>query len=182
MTSATGSDARVPEKGFTLIELIMVLIVIAVCAALVFPSFRGSGEGLRLRHSARRIVVLTKRARLKAVTEAVEYRLSMDPASGEFWLTRVADPLGEPGVFTEPEGDWGRRFRLEEGVQFGSVETPEQSTESGSDEIGLAFYPDGTAEEAKIVLAGASEEELTIKVRALTGMARLLESGEAEDE
>ena len=104
------------RRGFTLIELILVMAVLCIVVGLAAPSLTGFGRGRRATDAAAQIVSLARWARSQAITQGVVYRLNLNPAEGSYWLT-VQQPDGTfgelleeiGGVFTLPEDirlDW----------------------------------------------------------------------------
>ena len=94
-------------RAFTLVELVLVMVVIAVIAAMVVPSLSGSARGRRIGDTANQIVSLARLARTQAVTDGKTYRLNIDPNGGSYWLTvRDADAFQVLGnwSYTVPEG------------------------------------------------------------------------------
>jgi prepilin-type N-terminal cleavage/methylation domain-containing protein len=98
---------RFPQPGFTLIELIFVMLIIAIMAALIAPSFTKFGASRGLDNVGRGVVALAQYARAQAISQAKTYRLNFDESSGKVWLT--VDDDGS-GVFTPPANDWGQPF------------------------------------------------------------------------
>ena len=84
-------------RGFTLLELVMVMMLMCVVAALSVPSFKGFGKGRRVGACAAQLVTVTQYARTQAVTAAETYRLNVDAATGTYWLTVERD-----GAFVAP--------------------------------------------------------------------------------
>jgi prepilin-type N-terminal cleavage/methylation domain-containing protein len=86
------------HRAFTLVELVLVMVVIAVVAAMVMPSLSGTARGRRLGDTANQIVALARMARTQSVTEGKMYRLNIDPNGGS-GFGRVCDS-GQLVVFS----------------------------------------------------------------------------------
>jgi prepilin-type N-terminal cleavage/methylation domain-containing protein len=99
------------QRGFTLLELVMVMLLLCVAAAIAVPAMRGFGEGQRVRGCAAQLISLGQLARTQAVTRGVSYRLNVDPESATYWLTAERD-----GVFQTLGDDFGRIFTAPDGV------------------------------------------------------------------
>jgi prepilin-type N-terminal cleavage/methylation domain-containing protein len=84
--------ARSAAPGFTLIELIVVLAIIGVAAAVVAPSFRRPGRDARTTSDA--IATLYAGASRAATVRRVPVTVVIETASGRF--TTLADPA--PGT------------------------------------------------------------------------------------
>src|ERR1700733_6283915 len=75
------------SSGFTLIELILVLVIIAIIAAIVMPSVSAFSAGRSSQNTASQIVVLANYARAQAAAEGRIYRLNFDTTKQTYWLT-----------------------------------------------------------------------------------------------
>ena len=69
------------DRAFTLIELVLVLMVMAVVAAMVAPSLRGWSRGSALRTEGDQFLSLATWARTQSVSQAVRYRIEFDGAT-----------------------------------------------------------------------------------------------------
>jgi general secretion pathway protein H len=66
------------QQGFTLIELVVVLAVMAVAMAFVLPSVGRGTESLKLRGEAKRVAALLREARLQAVSQRRSAYVTLD--------------------------------------------------------------------------------------------------------
>jgi type II secretion system protein H len=135
--------------GFTLMELVLVLVVIAICASIAAPNLRGSVKGRALPNAANSLVTTTRWCRVKAITDGLEYRLNFDIPTGKWWVTKD-DGTGTNFV-TVPD-DPGREFTLTEGLKIDSLTFT--STIPASDQGAyVAFRSGGTCDPATITLS-----------------------------
>lgn len=84
--------------GFTLIELILVLTLLAVAAALITPALRSFIRGRTLDAEAGRLLSLTRAAQSRAVSEGMPILLWLDAEQGAYGTEEesrpgAADPL-----------------------------------------------------------------------------------------
>ncbi|MBW2052593.1 MAG: prepilin-type N-terminal cleavage/methylation domain-containing protein, partial [Deltaproteobacteria bacterium] len=66
------------ETGFTLIEMLVVIVLIGLLFSLTLPRFSGIGETEKLRKAARLMARQALKAHSQAVTEAQPYFLCLD--------------------------------------------------------------------------------------------------------
>lgn len=139
------------SEGFTLVELIVVLAILAGLAALVAPSFSRTVASARLRTAASDVRSTFARARALAVASARERSAVFDLSRGEFGVDNEAARLLPEAIRLEavlPGGD--RRDR-------GSVR--------------FRFFPDGGGEAAEISVTAQDGGALRVTVDPLTGLS-----------
>jgi prepilin-type N-terminal cleavage/methylation domain-containing protein len=112
-------------RGFTLIELIMVMAILVLVASVIAPNLRGFGIGRKTNDAGRMILAMTKYARTQSESEGRIYRLNLDESGGAAWLT--ADNGG--GGFTAPTNDFGDRYSLPEGVRMSVTVNPQANAQ-----------------------------------------------------
>ena len=139
------------SKGFTLVELIVVLMILAAVAALVTPSFSRTVESARLRSAASDVRATLARGRALAVAAARERTVAFDLSRGEF------------GVDNEAVR------RLPETIRLGAALPGEERRERGS--VRVRFFPDGSGEEAEITVTTQDGGALRVTVDPLTGLS-----------
>jgi prepilin-type N-terminal cleavage/methylation domain-containing protein len=71
---------RLNSKGITLIELIVVMVIIAIGAALMAPNIGGWLPNYRLRSATRDIASTMRVAQMKAVSNNIPYRVNLNDA------------------------------------------------------------------------------------------------------
>ena len=75
-----------PRRGFTLIELILVMALLAIAASLSAPRMAAFFRGRSLDQEARRLLSLSHYGASRAVAEGVPVRLWIDAAGGAYGL------------------------------------------------------------------------------------------------
>ncbi len=75
--------ARRGASGFTLLELLAVIIILGICAAVLVPQLSGGAERVRLVTAARSIVQASRYARTMALLHQAETELVLNPSTGE---------------------------------------------------------------------------------------------------
>ena len=91
-----GTRAEVGARGFTLLELVVTLFVIALAVALVGPAIGRSTETVRVRADVAGFAALFRHAREQAITQRRPLRVVVEP--GAHRVTIVAGEAGEPFV------------------------------------------------------------------------------------
>jgi len=79
--------SKLYARGFSLIELSIVIFIILLMTSAAVPWMRTFAESTRLRSAARSIRSLMEFARSSAVTQRTEYVVLFDPSKREYWLS-----------------------------------------------------------------------------------------------
>ncbi len=152
------------RRGFTLLELITVLILISLVLALAAPSLRRFARSRETSETASHLLALAHLARSQAVAQARPWRLNVDPEQALYWLTAQ-----EAGAFVQPQADYGRSFRFPDGVAV-TVDAPETEDHT----LYVQFDPDGRSDEATIELEDLEGRVLQVTSPSVTERFRIV--------
>jgi prepilin-type N-terminal cleavage/methylation domain-containing protein len=97
------------KKGFTLFELIIVVIIIGVVMAISIPFMKKSYEQIRIENHTYNLQKILQFARQKAVLEQKIIRLNIDPSQKRYWLTTRNKRNGSAD-FKRLKGRYGRTY------------------------------------------------------------------------
>jgi Tfp pilus assembly protein FimT len=167
---------RKRRGGFTLYEIVIVLIVIIAVSSIVVPSVAGFLPSIRVRKAGDELIATFSKARTDAVLTSRRFRIVFTKEPPAYRLEYEPDPMNEPATFRRFSGDWGTKAPLPEGVIFAALEGAE--TDASTSEEFLEFSPDGTAPQAKVVLSHESGDQVTIEIDPSDGRARVVEPDE----
>jgi type II secretion system protein H len=184
------------RRGFTLVELLTVLTIMVVLAALVAPSFVRQFQTARLSSAAREIVALMRYARSEAVVAGATYRLNIDSDGGRLWVTYYdsGDNERDAGFVPDTSVLGGARV-LPEGVRMGALALGDEALAQLSDEAlsairsqqqqlneegtpYITFSPQGTTDGARVLLENDYDDTLAVTLDAITGKAEIKEADE----
>ena len=144
------------QKGITLIELIVVMVIIAIGAALTTPNISGWLPNYRLRSATREVVSIMRVAQIKAVSNNIWYRVTFDTANNKYFLENSQD-LGT--TWTKE----GEDQTLPTGVQF-------ITTFVGNATI---FLSNSTATGGNVTLNNTKGATKTVRLLGLTGRIKI---------
>ena len=77
------------RMGFTLLELLVVLLLIALIAGLTTPFLMSTLDRVRSQSSVKEIATIFRYARSKAITEKVPYIFNANIDNNQYWLTNA---------------------------------------------------------------------------------------------
>ena len=152
------SGSRPPGTGgFTLLELMVVLGLMALIMALVLPGLHRSYQRERDRASLRRLVVALRAARSEAATTCRRVRFFLDLRTGQYRLE------GSPqrGQLTGMQLSEARLVWQDQMKQHGYI----------------AFYGDGSSSGGRLRLVDPAGQHYVVEVEVITGRVAL-KSGE----
>jgi len=163
----TSRAARACSGGFTLVELLLVVIVIAILSAVSVPRLSGSYNHMELEEAARQVAALAEFGRERAILDETTYALSLDEDRREFRLSREEfDEYGIPRF--RPVLSSECRVRLPERVSVLDVRSSYDG--SGGGRLGC-FWPGGQADELTVALANRKGERCEVVVHETIGVA-----------
>lgn len=192
------SRSRSP-RAVTLMEMILVLAVLVVIAAVAMPAFYGSLRSATLRSAAEQVRTEWNRAHIKAMKSGRIYVFRFQPGGRKFQIEpyQAADDAlnAAAGVntFAPPppaSDDKGAESgtQLPEGIKFLEGMTAEEERAKAVEEaMGMGggggewsrpilFYPDGVSSDAWLVVADEHDSAIRVELRGLTGLAVLGDS------
>lgn len=171
MSANDGKRHFSPSQGFTLLELILVMVILSTVLAMASPSLRGFFSSRKIHDAAGNILSLMRYARTQAISEGRTYRLNFDSDKGVYWLTSNAE-----GAFEELYNEFGREFLLPDDT---TVEVEKENDENDT-EIYISFYPQGMLESGTITLTDRSGDTIEITSLSPAEAYRIVESEEDE--
>jgi type II secretion system protein H len=181
-TSAIGDPVRsffphaAARRGFTLIELMVVILIVSILTAMIIPELRGSFDEAVLRASARRLAEACDVAYSRAVATGRPQRLRLDVPNGKF---RV-EPRSSTQRSTPAAGDVpGAAGNLDPRIQLvlrHSDDPPVRPRDGESgDGDGIDFHSDGTADPAELELRDRAGFRLVVRVNPITSRVRVID-------
>jgi general secretion pathway protein H len=148
-------DRTGQAAGFTLIELVVVLVIAGLLLALAPPLVSKAFPAVELRDAARRVAAGLRVARSRAVSRSEEAVWALDLQRRRFTVT------GRDRTYSLPEKLTISLFTA-------------QSELHGEGSGAIRFYPDGSSTGGRVTLA-RGERSYLVDVDWLTGRVSILE-------
>jgi type IV fimbrial biogenesis protein FimT len=90
------------QKGFSLIELIVVITIIAIAVGITIPVYSSMKPKLRLNGAARQMQGDLMRARMQAISQNNEFRLSFSDDNHQYYIWVDVNGNGAPDSDESP--------------------------------------------------------------------------------
>lgn len=182
-----------PRRGYTLLEILLVLAIIVVAAAAVAPSFRRMARNTNLKAAAGEVRAELTRAHVLAMksgrVQVFQYELGGRKFKIEPWIgdDEALEGTGAE-VTTTPvtnaDGQLKGERNLPEGITFAlgdsAIESRGERIEQQLDTSGgtewsrpILFFPDGSSADAFIVVANEVETGIRLDLRGMTGAVKV---------
>ena len=161
---------RRARSGFSLVELMVVIVLISILAAMILPEMRGTFEDAVLRSTGRKLISAMNLAHSRAVTLQQLHRVVLDRNAGRFVVERTAregEGSGYVAMADVPGGAGDLNKKITIDVRKDGEEN--QGT--------ISFYPNGTADAAEIVLRDREGFRLGLRINSITARVTAEELG-----
>jgi len=147
---------RFNSRGFTFLELIVVLVILGIAGSLVFVSVGRSVTGKRSRIFVQDLASLCRKARTRAVSHGLVSTLYISSEQRKCWVDNRS-PLNVPEEI-KIEGE--RIAEIKQGI------------------YGIRFYPDGSSSGGDLYVSRNDHVIYAFRIDVLTGSVTALEKEE----
>lgn len=188
------------HKGFTLLEILVVIILIASFVGFALPRFQNRLE-LHLKKQARMLSTTIQYLYNQAALKNITYRLHYDLDEHQYWIESSKEKIELSTESEEEKNDFFRikdkdtpstKFKsdrdllkkpvhLEKRIHFLDIKTEAREEPITSGHAYTHFFPHGYAEETKIRIKSEDGKIYTISVSPLTGNARVYDYDFSEE-
>ncbi len=151
--SSAGSKLR--QRGFTLLELMIVLVIAAIMMAVVPPMISSALPGAELKASARKVAAGLRYARNRSLTSDEETTLMLDLETKQFNVSGKK-----------------KTFQIHKDLELTLLTA--ESEMVAENKGAIRFFPDGGSTGGRISLS-TDKRKYAVDVDWLTGKVRIME-------
>ncbi|MDA3896816.1 MAG: prepilin-type N-terminal cleavage/methylation domain-containing protein [Desulfobacteraceae bacterium] len=160
------------KKGFTLLELLVVLVIISLVAAFVGPRILSPNNNIRLKTTASKVSSAMRYASNVATTEKKDIIVVFDLKNKRLCMMPVQDFQEKDALLTNTKKNEGlNEFSFPEEIMF--MENLSTIEQIDSDTFIIYFFPNGTSSGGNIVLGNDRGPQYKIKVDFVTSIINI---------
>ena len=168
-TGSWSSNKGLGIKGFTLIELAVVIALVGLFLGLTIPRFQYSLVSDDLKATTRKIVGLVREVRNEAIREQKVYTIHLDIEANRLWTEHTG--MGDE----EMELAKQKAFVLPQGVRFLDVWCRSKGKQAYGD-FALRFSKKGYVDQTMIHIGTETNREFTVELSPFLGVVKVHDS------
>jgi general secretion pathway protein H len=153
-------------RGFSFIELIVVLVLLSLSIALIAPSLSRFSKSVELKAAAKKVAAILRYSRSEAINKGKVYQVIFD---SDLMVVKVQAVESEDEEEQKEKAgeDIEKSYALPADIQMKELKV--ESTQYPSDLPAIEFYPNGGSNGGDILLDTPSQKGYKIKINFLTG-------------
>ena len=178
MTKGIRRRGRLHGGGFTIIELMLVVSIIALLAGASGAMYFGTYKRMLVEKAARDVLLAAKYARVIAIEKQTRCKLILDNTNNRYLLTVPGADSQTDSAENVITDQYAKPRQFAGDVKFEEIQITSRARAGDiGDEGVIIFRPNGTADMA-VLQIGDGKNHCTVYISAATGKGRI-ESGEA---
>jgi len=162
------------DKGFSLMELVIVLTILVLSVSLVTSSMSNLSRTIELKAAAKKVSGILRYYRSEAINKGLVYQVLFDSESRAVKVQSVSltEPADETETAEKKGGDGVKTlYGLPEGVRMKELDFP--SPEYPCDFPAVEFYPNGGSNGGSVLLNSPERKGYRIKIDFITGEVKI---------
>ena len=157
---------RITSAGFTLVELVVVLILVGLVTALTLPNLSRSLDRMRLRRVVQEMTATARHARGQAILKQAPQWIGLDLEQDLYWLGEgfAEDGVGDDGAVRKESSSLPSEVDLQDFQWLDGREASEIAW--------IQFYPNGSSSGGSFALIDKEGKGIArINLESFTGIA-----------
>jgi prepilin-type N-terminal cleavage/methylation domain-containing protein len=162
------------DKGFSLMELVIVLTILVLSVSLVASSLSNLSRTIELKAAAKKVSGILRYYRSEAINKGSVYQVLFDSESREVKVQSVslAESADEKAEDGKKAGEGFKTlYGLPEGVRMKEIDFP--SPQYPCDLPAIEFYPNGGSNGGSVLFDSQERKGYRIKIHFLTGEVKI---------
>ncbi|MBI5557271.1 MAG: GspH/FimT family pseudopilin [Deltaproteobacteria bacterium] len=163
------------RQGFTLLELLIVLVLVGLMSGLTLPRFSGSLTSIQAKSAVNKVAAMLRHARNQAVSSQTAQLVLFD-FSGSRVISCPPEAFPQAGIksvdaWLADAGKDVRSYQLPENVRIQPDEAQEKNDTSAM--MKMVFFPSGNCTGGKIIFTGKQGRFYRVSVDFITAIVEI---------
>lgn len=157
-------------RGFSLLELVIVLFIMSLSIALISPSLSRFSKSTEMKATAQKVSSILRNSRSEAVNRGEVSQIIFDSESREVRVQSIKPEEMEAAETKEKKAS-GRTFSIPGRISIREMKTspPQYPSEFPA----IEFYPNGGSNGGSFLLEGEDQRRYRIQVHSITGVVKI---------
>jgi prepilin-type N-terminal cleavage/methylation domain-containing protein len=155
------------HRGFSFIEILVVLVLLSLSAALLAPTFSRFLKSVELKGTVKKVSAILRYCRSEAVHKGSVYRVIFQSEPGGIKVESMETPTEKEKEEGKESKSSAKTYTFPEGVRMKEVKV--EPPQYASDLPSIEFYPNGGSNGGTILFEAEERSGFRIKVHFLTG-------------
>jgi prepilin-type N-terminal cleavage/methylation domain-containing protein len=171
------------ESAFTLIELVIVIVIIGIAAAMIIPEMKGGFQDALLRSTSRDLINVFSIASSRAVSLNQLHRVRIEATTGRYVIEKrtresvQGDEYKPLNDVSEAVGTLDKRIAIQvHNLDESPTAAPgNESSPAHPNLDAISFYSDGTADAAELLLRDRQGYRMALRINPITAHVKIQE-------